>query len=358
MNNHHNLGFKWPGTALLLGLVLASMLSAPVSNAQSGGTVEVGTTIPVRTNEEINVDRSDGRVFSGSVDQDVRDTRGAVALPRGTPVELLVRSISDNEYALDLESVTVNGRRLGVEADDSVTTAEKKEGLGTNSRTGKYVGGGAAVGAIIGAIAGGKKGAAIGAGAGAAAGAGVQVLTRGKNVTVPPESLVTFRVDQPLRTGVPDRGFSRNGNHYHPGYGTTQGNTAAYDAGLSAGRSDRERNRSFDAQTRSWSGADLRDYQAGYERGFDESPNRSAQNGENHIRIGADHNIYWKGPAGSKVYVQMDNEPRKLFSADASGTGPAMWIQPGHRYVFLLVDSNGREIARDENDLRERRRSR
>jgi len=128
MSNHHISGFKWPRTPLLLGLVLASMLLTQVSRAQSGGTVEAGTLIPVRTNEEINVDRSDGRVFSGSVDQDVRDTRGEVALPRGTHVELLVRSISDKEYALDLESVTVNGRRLGVEADNSVTTAEKKRG--------------------------------------------------------------------------------------------------------------------------------------------------------------------------------------------------------------------------------------
>ena len=356
MSNHHISGYKWPRTHLLLGFVLASLLLTQVSSAQSGGTVEADTTIPVRTNEEINVDRSDGRVFSGAVDQDVRDTRGQVALPRGAPVELLVKSISDDEYALDLESVTVNGRRFGIEADDSVTTAEKRDGLGVNSRTGKYVGGGAAIGAIIGAIAGGGDGAAIGAGVGAAAGAGTQVLTRGKNVKVPSESLVTFRLSQPLRTAA-DRGFSRNGNHYHPGYGTTEGNTPAYDAGLSAGRSDRERNRAFNAQSRNWSGADLRDYQAGYERGFDESPNRPNQ-GNGRIRIGADHYILWKGPAGSRVYVLMDDEPRKLFSADASGNAPAPWITSGHRYVFVLEDSNGREIARDERDLRQGRRSR
>jgi hypothetical protein len=54
------------------------------------------------------------------------------------------------------------------------------------------------LGTIIGAIAGGGKGAAIGAGAGTAAGAGEQMLTRGSRVHVPPESMVTFRLERPL----------------------------------------------------------------------------------------------------------------------------------------------------------------
>src|SRR6202008_1947090 len=97
---------------------------------------------------------------------------------------------------------------------------ERKDGLGANQRTGKYVGGGAAIGAIIGAIAGGGKGAAIGAGAGAAAGAGAQVLTRGHSVSVPTESLLTFRLQEPLRTGFADSSVMRNGRRYRPGYAT------------------------------------------------------------------------------------------------------------------------------------------
>ena len=60
------------------------------------------------------------------------------------------------------------------------------------------VGGGAVLGTLLGAIAGGGKGAAIGAVAGAATGAGVQVLTRGKEVRVPAETVLNFRLDQPL----------------------------------------------------------------------------------------------------------------------------------------------------------------
>jgi hypothetical protein len=258
---------RLPGLSQTLAVLMAALLClSPFSGtakAQSGGTVPAGTTIAVRTNEVIDVDRSDGRIFSGSVDQDVKDAQGAVALPRGTYVEMIARQISDNEYALDLESVTVTGRRYGVEADNSAVTAERKEGIGANSRTGKYVGGGAVIGAIVGAITGGGKGAAIGAGVGAAGGAGAQVLTRGKGIKVPSESLVTFRLQEPLQTGVADRGFARNGWHYHPGYGTVEGNSPAYEAGLTAGRADRSRNRTFNSRTTQWRGADLRDYEEG-----------------------------------------------------------------------------------------------
>jgi hypothetical protein len=47
-------------------------------------------------------------------------------------------------------------------------------------------------------MAGGGKGAAIGAAIGAAGGAGTQVLTRGKQINVPAESVLTFKLDQPI----------------------------------------------------------------------------------------------------------------------------------------------------------------
>jgi hypothetical protein len=58
---------------------------------------------------------------------------------------------------------------------------------------------GAAIGAIIGAIAGGGKGAAIGAGSGAGAGALTQIITKGGSIRVPAETILTFKLDRPLR---------------------------------------------------------------------------------------------------------------------------------------------------------------
>ncbi|MCC6591408.1 MAG: hypothetical protein IT168_32280 [Bryobacterales bacterium] len=187
--------------------------------------VPSGTNITVRTNEAIDArSPSDSRIFTGVVDQDVRDRSGRVVIPRGSNAELIMRDVSKDTIVLDLEAVSVNGQRYTVSTTDETVTADdaRKEGVGANKRTGKYVGGGAVLGTIIGAIAGGGKGAAIGAAAGAGAGAVGQTVTRGGRVRLPAESLVTFRLDRPLRVGASDNGFSRDGRHYHR-YDTQRG---------------------------------------------------------------------------------------------------------------------------------------
>jgi hypothetical protein len=133
-------------------------------------------------------------------------------------VELIVRVARDNDLILDLESVTVDGQRYAVNADANRIEADNRDTVGKNSRTGKYVGGGAILGAILGAAVGGGKGAAIGAGLGAGAGATAEIATSGREVHVPPESLVTFRIDRPLVVGARDDGYDRDGHHYHDDY--------------------------------------------------------------------------------------------------------------------------------------------
>lgn len=180
--------------------------------------VPTGAEIVVRTNETIDAKRpSDSRIYSAVVDRDVTDTSGRVVIPRGSDAELIMRDSSDDEIVLDLESVNVNGRRYTVDtsAQTMASGDERKEGVGANQRTGKYVGGGAVIGSIIGAIAGGGKGAAIGAATGAAAGAAGQTVTRGGSVKLPSESIVTFRLDRPLVIGSADSGYMREGRHYH-----------------------------------------------------------------------------------------------------------------------------------------------
>jgi hypothetical protein len=176
-------------------------------------------------------------------------------------------------------------------------------------------------------------------------------------VNVPAESLVTFRLQQPLQTGVMDGGFSRNGQHYHPGYRTNSGlgNSVAYQDGLQAGRSDSDRNLNRNLRSTRWTnGQPSRDYQAGYGSGYD-GVSSGFQQGNGRVRIGSDNNITWQGPANGRIYVQVDNNPRKLFAAGASGTQPAPWMTSGHLYVFVLQDPNGYEIASDQADLRQGR---
>jgi hypothetical protein len=177
--------------------------------------IEPGTILTVRTNERISEARADGRIFTGTVDQDVLGARGKLAIPRGSNVELIVRVARDNDLILDLESVTVDGQRYAINAQANRVEGNDRDTVGANSRTGKYVGGGAILGAILGAAVGGGKGAAIGAAAGAGAGATAQIATSGREVRIPPESLVTFRIDRPLIVGARDGGYDRDGHHYH-----------------------------------------------------------------------------------------------------------------------------------------------
>jgi hypothetical protein len=128
-----------------------------------------------------------------------------------------LRDSSRDEVVVDLESIDVRGRRLQVSSDPETVGADgQKDGVGTNKRTGKFVGGGAILGTIIGAIAGGGKGAAIGAASGAGAGAVGQTVTRGGSVRLPAESVITFRLDRDLELrDARDDGYDRDGHHYH-----------------------------------------------------------------------------------------------------------------------------------------------
>ena len=60
------------------------------------------------------------------------------------------------------------------------------------------VGGGAGAGAIIGALVGGGKGAAIGAAAGAGAGTAGSAFTGNKQIVLPAETLVEFKLVKPV----------------------------------------------------------------------------------------------------------------------------------------------------------------
>ena len=184
-------------------LTLLIALLAPTLFAWAQPRREVlqsGTEIKVRTDEAINATVSDvGHDYPAVVSQDVLDAIGNVAVPRGSRAMLtLVRGENQDEVALDLRSITANGRTYAVDANPE-SAGTTSTGLGKNKRTGEYVGGGALAGTVIGAIAGGAKGAAIGAVAGGAAGAGAQVLTKGHDVKVPAESQLTFRVNQDMR---------------------------------------------------------------------------------------------------------------------------------------------------------------
>ena len=180
--------------------------NAAVGTSGSSRRLEVlpsGTDLTVRTAEEIDSSTAVvNQTFSAIVERDILGESDAVIIPAGSHAVLVVREVSSGgltgspDIVLDMQSMTVSGRRYLVSTGD--VKADSGTGIGKNKRTAETVGGGAALGTIIGAIAGGAKGAAIGGLVGAAGGAGVEVLNKGKDVRVPAETLLKFRLDKPV----------------------------------------------------------------------------------------------------------------------------------------------------------------
>jgi hypothetical protein len=174
-------------------LTLVLLISA--SFAQSGRVVPKDTEIKVRTDVAIPAKPAAGASYGARVSDDVKDNSGAVLIPRSSRARLVAIS-QGKDTTLDLRYVTLEGRRyLLTNASEGKTGPG---GLGTNKRTAKYVGGGAAVGAVLGAIFGGGKGAAIGALAGGAGGAGAQVYT-GRKKAIPAETELTYKLAEDLQ---------------------------------------------------------------------------------------------------------------------------------------------------------------
>src|SRR5438477_2215880 len=176
--------------------------TAGVASSLSGGnvTIPAGQSLLVRMIDGVDSSKNHvGDVFHASLETDltigntVVARKGADVYGRLAEAKEAGHMSGSSELQLELSRIVIDGKDYPVVSSDY-----SLKGKGRGSDTAKKVGGGAVAGAIIGAIAGGGKGAAIGAGVGSAAGAGVQVLTKGQQVKVPSETLLEFRLQQPV----------------------------------------------------------------------------------------------------------------------------------------------------------------
>jgi len=141
-----------------------------------------------------------GAGFTGTVSTPIT-IGGKMAIPSGSDVTGVIQDAKKAgkfkggaALALALDSVTVNGHKYNI-----VTEMFSQESKGKGKRTAGLIGGGAGVGAAIGGLAGGGKGAAIGALAGAAAGtAGAGLTGNSRDIELPAESVLSFKLDQAL----------------------------------------------------------------------------------------------------------------------------------------------------------------
>ncbi|ACO33640.1 MULTISPECIES: hypothetical protein [Acidobacterium] len=164
--------------------------------------IPAGRDIRVRINQDLGSKISQsGDTFSATVENAITDSNGNVVVPRGARAEGAVleakplgRFKGGAVLAIRLERIDVQGHSFPV-MTSSISRVEKGKGR----RSLGFIGGGAGLGALIGGLAGGGKGALIGAAAGAGAGTAGTAFTGNKNIVIPAESILTFRLEHSVR---------------------------------------------------------------------------------------------------------------------------------------------------------------
>ena len=178
----------------------AANAPAPAPTPVPKITVPAGTQLSIRINDELNSETAQvGDVFHGSVSTPVT-VEGRTVIPTTADVEGRVVDVKSagrfkgqSDLVIELTSLKMNGKSYQLATD-----RWSKQGSGRGKATAAKVGGGAAVGAILGGIFGGGKGAAIGAAAGAGAGTGVSAATKGQQIILKPETVLSFQLQSPI----------------------------------------------------------------------------------------------------------------------------------------------------------------
>ena len=163
-------------------------------------TLPAGTVVTVRLAGAVGSKLSaNGDHFNATVARPV-EVDGKVVVPAGTEaLGKVVEAVPQGRFKgaavlrLVLESVTVKN-----DSYDVKTNSVSRYLKGKGKRTATLIGGGAGGGALIGGLAGGGKGALIGAALGAGAGTAGAAYTGEKEIVLPAESTLSFKLAHPL----------------------------------------------------------------------------------------------------------------------------------------------------------------
>ena len=158
--------------------------------------IPAGASLVVRMGNTINTKTANtGDSFTGTLAQSVA-VDGVVAIPSGAGVAgTVVDSKSPGRFkgegTLSVALTSINVRGVPTTISSSTYTQTVK---GKGKRTAVMAGGGTGAGALIGGLAGGGKGALIGGLVGAGAGTAGAAFTGNKELQIPAESVVTFKL--------------------------------------------------------------------------------------------------------------------------------------------------------------------
>jgi hypothetical protein len=184
---------------LLVGMATAMTTMSASAQNEKTVTVPAGTRILIRMGNSIDSSKQKaGYRFTASLETNLQANNMVVA-PRGSTVYGRLASASSagrtsgsSDLGLELTDILINGTSYPL-----LTNTYKIQGSGEGSKTAKKTVGGAGLGALVGGLAGGGKGAGIGALAGAGAGTAVAASKKGEQLSIPSESLLEFRLQQP-----------------------------------------------------------------------------------------------------------------------------------------------------------------
>jgi hypothetical protein len=173
-----------------------SAVPAPVN-----ANIPAGTSLTIRIDQRISVKTSrSGDTFTGEIVEPVLASDNSVLLPKGTQVAGVVDASHRRGHfkgrsllELRLTSLTLNGTQYPLETND---LARSKKGKG--KRSAALIGGGAGLGMLVGGLASGGTGLVIGGLAGGGAGTAVAGLTGNRDIDIPAESIVRFRLANDL----------------------------------------------------------------------------------------------------------------------------------------------------------------
>jgi hypothetical protein len=159
--------------------------------------VAAGTDLTIRINQHISVKTSHvGDRFDGEVVDPVVGDSDRVVIPKGTPVSgVVVASHRRGHFKgssileLRLTYLTLNGTRYALDTHDLTQT---KKGKG--KRSAAFIGGGSGLGMLVGGVASGGVGLLVGGLVGAGGGTALGGLTGNRDIEIPAESIVRFKL--------------------------------------------------------------------------------------------------------------------------------------------------------------------
>jgi len=164
-------------------------------------TIPAGTVLAIRIDQHLSVKSSSaGDTFSGEFVEPILQSDNRMLVPKGSQVGgVVVVSHRRGHFKgsslleLRLTSLTLNGAQYALATRDLART---KKGKGKRSTA--LIAGGSGLGMLVGGLASGGVGVAVGGLVGGGAGTAVAGLTGNRDIDLPAESVVQFKLAEDL----------------------------------------------------------------------------------------------------------------------------------------------------------------